>query len=48
LPNTCDWVPSTILTEGDLFERFNKTNFYLTTVMCDEAPESISKAFKEK
>ena len=40
LSSTRDYVPSATLSEGNLFERFNETNFYLILVMWDEAHES--------
>jgi len=37
--------PSTILTGGNLLERFNETNFYLILVMWDDAPEYNIEGF---
>jgi len=42
LLNTSDLVPSTILTEENLFENFNKK---LIPIMWDEAPESNIQGF---
>ena len=45
LPNTGNWIPSAILTEKNLFARFNKINFYLIPVMWDEAPGPNIQSF---
>jgi len=40
LPNTGEWVPPSILTEGWTLDNFNETNFCLIPDIWDETLES--------